>query len=209
MSRIDNIPLLNSGGILVSFGELTRISSNLLQQITSPDGKIFITHDNSNKSFTGFSLLYKNLHEEIRSHLDQYKIDPEMLCYLAMHQNLKKVEWRFWIVNREIVAATPYSRKGEVVWVQAPNRFSSVAQRMAQNSWQPAIAYVVDIVETECGSVFIREIKSISTSGIYLKIDGALPAQTKVTKERDEQHIFHFRPLLTFFKLLYLNRKRN
>jgi hypothetical protein len=65
-----------------------------------------------------------------------------------MAKQLKDVEWRFWIVNREVVAYSPYSWQNEICWALAPNKVLKIAKLVAENPWQPDIAYVVDIVET-------------------------------------------------------------
>ncbi|MDP3330563.1 MAG: ATP-grasp domain-containing protein [Methylococcaceae bacterium] len=163
----DDLPILNAGGILVPFGMLYSIPRNLLQAIASPEGKVFIKPDKGHKSFTGICLSVTNFNTELQEALGPLNLDPEVLFYLAMAKQLKDVEWRFWIVNREVVAYSPYSWQNEICWALAPNKILKIAKLVAENPWQPDIAYVVDIVETPHGEVFVNEINAASTSGVY------------------------------------------
>ena len=162
-----SIPVLNREGIWVPYGMLGNLSKELLRSLQSYDRKIFIKPDKGHKSFTGFSVFTERFHEEIQEHTGYLNLDPHVMCFLARHQQLKEIEWRFWIVNKQVVAWAPYSWEGDIPWTLAPERMFSLAREVAMNSWEPDLAYVVDIVETETGSVLVNEINAASTSGVY------------------------------------------
>ena len=163
----DPVPILNSGGIIDAYSMLTTIPRNLLETIASPSGEIFIKPDNRHELFSGLSFPIEKFRDEILTALRPLDLNSDLPCYLAMHRELKDIEWRLWIVNREVVCHSPYSRKGEVCWSTVPKKVLDVAKAVAKNEWQPDIAYVVDIVETISGDVFVEEINAASTSNVY------------------------------------------
>ena len=177
-------PVLNREGIWVPYGMLINLSKELLRSLQSHDRKIFIKPDKGHKSFTGLSFFTERFHEEIREHTGYLNLDPHVMCFLARHQQLKEIEWRFWIVNKQVVAWAPYSWEGEIPWSLAHERMLSLAREVALNSWQPDLAYVVDIVETKTGSVFVNEINAASTSGVY-----SVPIEDLLSALRDVAHL--------------------
>src|SRR5690606_31966545 len=94
-------------------------------------------------------------------------------------RRLEATEWRFWIVGRTVVANASYSWEQEdVPWAPPPLEALQVAQAMAANSWQPDIAYVVDVVRESSEDItpggpigsngyFLNELNAASTSGLY------------------------------------------
>lgn len=167
MSRLEiSIPVLNRGGIFVPYGLLSAVPASVLRSLAM-DGKIFIKPDKGHKSFVGQSFTIQHFHEEIKQGLGNLNLDPDVMCFLAGYRELKEIEWRFWIINREVVAWSPYSWDGEICWSMAPNTILNLAKLVAGNDWQPDLAYVVDIIETADGSVFVNEINAASTSGVY------------------------------------------
>ena len=168
LPRLDrSISVLNREGIWVPYGMLCNLSKDLLRSLQSYDRKIFIKPDKGHKSFTGFSVFTERFHEEIRENIGYLNLDPHVMCFLARHPQLKEIEWRFWIVNRVVVAYAPYSWEEDIPWTLAPEGIHLLAHKMAKNSWQPDLAYVVDVVETKRGYVFVNEINAASTSGVY------------------------------------------
>ncbi len=162
-----SIPVLNRGGIWVPYGMLINLTDQLLRSVESYDRKIFIKQDKGHKSFTGFSVFTELFHQEIKENIGYLNLDPDVMCFLSRHQQLKEIEWRFWIVNRVVAAYAPYSWDDDIPWSLAPEKILALAQDVAKNAWQSDLAYVVDIVETEHGGIFVNEINAASTSGVY------------------------------------------
>ena len=179
-----SIPVLNKAGVWVPYGMLFNLSKELLRALQSFDRKIFIKPDKGHKSFTGFSVFTERFHEEIHEHTGYHNLDPHVMCFLARHQHIKEIEWRFWIVNRQVVAWAPYSWEADIPWIIAPERMLSLARQVALNSWQADLAYVVDIIETESGGVFVNEINAASTSGVY-----SAPVEDLLSALRDIAHL--------------------
>ena len=136
---------------------LGNLSKELLRSLQSYERKIFIKPNKGHKSFTGLSVFTERFYEEIREHIGYLNLDPHVMCFLARHQQLKQIEWRFWIVNKQVVAWAPYCWEEDIPWSLAPERMLLLAREVSQNPWQPDIAYVVDIVETERADVFVCE----------------------------------------------------
>lgn len=169
LPRIDHcIPVLNRSGIFVPFGELKNLSPAIINGLGGKLESIFIKPDKGHKSFTGFSLSVSHWPPETGKGSIDTSLDSHIMCFLASDQRLEQHEWRFWIVNRQIAAYTPYSwLDSSLPWKSAPDNVLSIAEQMAQNAWQPDLAYVVDIVINEEGIACINEINAASTSGIY------------------------------------------
>ncbi|WP_347990313.1 ATP-grasp domain-containing protein [Methylomonas sp. AM2-LC] len=167
-SLIQNVPILNWDGIWVPYGMLKNLSRSVVSSISSSDGEVFIKPDKGHKSFAGFTVSNKDFFNEIEETLAPINLYPEVMCFLAPGKVLKKFECRFWIVNRRVVCHSYYSWNEAVIeWMPATDKMKSIAQAVANNVWQPDIAYTADVVETKNGDVFLCEINAASTSGVY------------------------------------------
>ncbi|MDP1573139.1 MAG: ATP-grasp domain-containing protein [Pseudomonadota bacterium] len=167
MPRIgSNIPVLNRDGLFLPFGMLQAPCPALLSWI-GEEGSVFIRPDSGRKLFTGFVVKVARDGSLSIGHEHQVRlVAPDAMCLVALAKIMEPVEWRFWVVDRKVVASTPYSWDTEPEWAPAPDSCLAVAQAMAANPWQPDIAYVVDVVE-HGGQSYLLEINAASTSGIY------------------------------------------
>lgn len=180
MPRIEaSIPVLNREGVFLPFGMLQAPCPALLSWI-GEDGSVFIRPDSGRKLFTGFVAAVTADGSLSIGHEHQTRLAaPDAMCLVAPTKKIDPVEWRFWIVDRKVVASTPYSWVTEPEWAPAPESCVAVSRAMAANPWQPDLAYVVDVVEHN-GQAFLLEINAASTSGIY-----AAPLETLLLALRD------------------------
>lgn len=164
---IGEVPLLNVG-FLMPLGILSETDPAHLRCMVQ-NKRVFIRPNSGNKPFAGFCMPIKStLKEDLAEHLRIFNLDPTTLCYISGAQDISKVEWRFWIVERKIVAYTPYDWSGDIPWLEAPQNVIDLATDVANLHWQPDIAFVVDIVTSlQDGSAHVCEINAASTSGVY------------------------------------------
>lgn len=172
-----DIPALNRGAFFVPFGLVPSIAQSLWTSgIVLSDGLLFVRPDSGLKPFAGFVVdcnkpgvkNWQGVADEIAREVRH--LAPETLICIATGRKLKPVEWRFWIVDRKVVASAPYSwDSGALLWRHPPYDALRCAEAMAQNPWQPDIAYVADVVQLDGGDepFYLNEINAASTSGLY------------------------------------------
>jgi len=178
----EKVPVLNRGCLFVPAGAIKFIKATLPGlDLESKKAGLFVRPDSGLKLFTGFVLditpadsweeIYRAIYQEA------HPADRTMVC-LSLARDLEPTEWRFWIVNRQVVASSPYSWEGPVPWSAPPLGAQAVAELMAANPWQPDLAFVVDVVQTKDDQKFwLNEINAASTSGIYnVPLGDLLPA---------------------------------
>ena len=140
------------------------------------DGRVFVRPDSGLKPFTG--MVVNCLSENIRDwagvtkglarQIGNNQPYPEQMVCVSPARDLAEVEWRFWIVDRVVVASSPYSWEEEQLGhIPPPASAVAIAEMMAKNPWQPDIAYVADVVQLADGTFVLNELNAASTSGVY------------------------------------------
>lgn len=140
--------------------------------------KLFVRPDGGMKVFPGQVVDWECSRQallQIEQMERLYHIDPEMLVFYAPAQPLPDVEWRFWIVNRQVVAWSPYGhdRETPLPWKKAPPAAIKLAEALAAHPWQPDIAWVADIVAFDdrpggkSDGAALIEVNAASTAGVY------------------------------------------
>lgn len=170
-----SIPVLNRGCLFIPVGALGSTAVPLGAFVTAESGQLFIRPDSGIKLFPG--LVLDRREEPLETWDDVARAferqagtqRPETLACVSLGRLLRHVEWRFWIVNRKVVASSPYSwDRAPLGWMAPPPQALHIAEAMSQNPWQPDIAYVVDVVQLEDGNdFFLNELNAASTSGLY------------------------------------------
>jgi len=180
----NNIPVLNRSGAFWPLGMLQNCGINRNALHLTSGQAVFVKPDKGHKPFTGFiATVGSSGGLELSSEYQLKGISPELMCFVAPQADVDKTEWRFWVVNRKVVACTPYAWESDVEWSPAPDNVRRVAELMAVNEWQPDIAYVVDVA-TVNGEAFLLEINAASTSGMY-NVD----ATSVLTALRESAHL--------------------
>lgn len=191
LARIDEqIPLLNRETIFCPAGNIAHLPPALLDLLVGQSGELFVRPDSGLKPFTGFSVIglsgtaamrtWRTAARQIAVNVPN--LEPERLLCLARAVPLHPVEWRFWIVDRQVVASSPYSWTEDArTWWAPPAGAESVARAMAANAWQPDIAYVIDVAQrldrSGDDAFTLCEVNAASTSGVYAaRFETLLPA---------------------------------
>lgn len=81
---------------------------------------------------------------------------------------LKKIysEHRFWIVNGKIATASTYKQGSRVVYIPNPDEVYHEYVRARIAEWQPHVAFVIDVADTDAG-IKIVEINTLNSCGFY------------------------------------------
>lgn len=162
----NNIPtnwLLNENTIMATFGDLQRRSA-FFKTIFGQE--VFVRPNSSLKTFSGF-VLNGNWEQELNALNQTSSVSSDTMVVIAAPQQVL-AEYRMFIVNREVVTGSQYEKDGKPhLSSKCPADVWALAQLMADNDWQPDIAYVCDIATTKNGPKII-EFNGLSTSGWYL-----------------------------------------
>lgn len=155
---------LNTQARLLPIGMLAGAAPSLIDDFQLGKAQVFIRPDAATKPFPGQVLDLADP-RELAMLMRVCGLAPELLVWLSPVQDIEQ-EWRVWVVNRKVVAWSPYSWTVEQPWYDLPADVRQVAEQVAAQPWQPDIAYVVDIAETRRGARFL-EFNAASTSGLY------------------------------------------
>jgi len=128
--------------------------------------KVFIRPNSGLKTFTGLPVHLDEFDYEINTLRQLKQVSDDVLILVS---NCKKIaeEYRFFIVNREVITGSQYKLNDELnVKVGYAQEAYEVALEMATNAWQPDIAYACDVGIVN-GEPKIIELNSFSSSGFY------------------------------------------
>lgn len=160
--------LLNSDYLVLPYGEIT----NWLPRLIDIFGEtLFIRPDSPNKPFTGFS---KTGADELSFELNALAIteciDYSELCIIAPAKPIPEIEWRFWLIEEQIVTWAPYTwnfRNRVIITQNQPSsKMLNVATDLAVRLVEHDNALVADFIETDEGPKLV-ELNAVSTSGWY------------------------------------------
>ncbi len=154
----------NSNHVFTTFKHLQEQKDFFYE--TFKTNKIFVRPNSGFKTFTGLPIHYDEFDAEINSLKQLQTLTGEVLILVS---NCKKIseEYRFFIVNREVITGSQYKLNDELcVKAGYSEEAYSIAQEMAKNKWQPDIAYACDVGIVN-GSPKIIELNSFSSSGFY------------------------------------------
>jgi hypothetical protein len=164
--------LLNSDYLVLPYGEIV----NWLPRLIEIFGEsLFIRPDSPNKPFTGFSKTgVAELSFELGALAITECIDSSELCIIAPAKTIPEIEWRFWLIEEQIVTFAPYTwnlRNQDVITRSKPssemlNAATDLAVRLVEHD----NALVADFVETPEGPKLV-ELNAVSTSGWYKGMD--------------------------------------
>lgn len=131
------------------------------------DAPLFVKSDAGHKIVTGQSVT--SYEDAVVMTKD---LSPETLLFISPYRDISPIEYRFWIVDRQVVGGAAYSwdENLDVSTIKVPAMARVVAEAAAQAQWIPDLAFVVDVVESD-GGYYVNEYNCISTSGLYSGIN--------------------------------------
>jgi ATP-grasp domain, R2K clade family 3 len=128
--------------------------------------KFFMRPLSGFKTFPGQVFKEETIDFEFNSTQKLSSVMEDTLCMIAPVKKLI-AEYRFIIVNNEVVGGSQYRRDDKLdVRRDYSNDALRMAKRMAMHSWQPDLVYTCDVADTEDGP-YIIEINSFSCAGLY------------------------------------------
>lgn len=165
LHNIDNHTLmLNEDHVFTTFKDFKRRSAFFYNIFNT--NKIFIRPNSGFKTFTGLPIHREEFDFEINS-LEQLTSVTDSTLILVSSCKAISQEYRFFIVNREVVTGSQYKNNDrlDIKPGYAQEAFE-LAQLMAKNKWQPDLAYACDVAMVD-GVPKIVELNSFSCSGFY------------------------------------------
>ena len=166
--------LLNSNSLIVTLGKFRNNLSyffdkfgveNMNQQV------LFIKPCENDKSFTGMLLLEVTAEDTIdglihdNNHFE--KVNADTMIAVSIPKIVIN-EWRFFILNNEIIACTQYNKNRTKHYEEGCNEPKALDLiKEVTTMWQPDIAYSLDICEGINQKYYVMEIGCINCSDLY------------------------------------------
>lgn len=155
---------LNDSYILLPFGEIAARREQIAMLFGD---KIFLRPDDSRKSFSGFSLALDDLDFELSSLRQIQNVQDDELCVLDRHRDLRRSEYRTWLIEGQITTSARYSHYGHGPARDIPEGVMEMAGQLARQMELYHDAAVADFGIDKEGRPRLLEINAISTSGLY------------------------------------------
>lgn len=160
----DNKILANSNHVFATYKDFKNRKDFFYDVFNT--NEIFIRPNGGLKTFTGLPIKKKDFDYEINS-LEQLTSVSENTLILISDCKDITYEYRFFIVNREVISGSQYKKNDELIVKSGySDEAFEIALKMAANKWQPDIAYVCDVGIVN-GEPKIIELNSFSCSGFY------------------------------------------
>lgn len=165
MPKIDNPAIMaNQNHVMSSFRNFVD-NKNFFYNIFNTD-KVFIRPNSGFKTFTGLPIHLAEFDFEINSLRQLTSVADDTLILVSSCKTIKE-EYRFFIVNREVVDGSRYKLNEELNIAKGYSQEAlEIAKIMCNNKWQPDLAYACDVGIVN-GEPKIIELNSFSCSGFY------------------------------------------
>jgi len=164
MPRIPLELLGNGEGVYLPFADFVRRRDQLYRLFGA--SRLFVRPDSGIKTFTGFCIEQQSAEFEINSLNQLTSATDETLVLIAPAQEIH-AEYRFFIVNGQVVTGSRYHVRGErSIDAEVDVRCLEVAKQVAQLPWQIDLAYTCD-VGLFGEEAKVVELNAFSTSGLY------------------------------------------
>jgi hypothetical protein len=175
--------LIHKDYIMMPYGDLLRRKEFLFKTFGS-NGHIFIRPDSGYKEFTGNVLSYDGFEDGVKL-AGFYDVEPNLLVLVSDVKSIIN-EWRFVVVNQEIISGSLYRKwdQPEKINIGTTTRdyvllnSRSVKEICSDNTalqfakecaklYNPEVAWTMDVAQLEDGSYGLLEIGCFSCAGLY------------------------------------------
>jgi len=147
------------------YGDLIR-NKEFIFTTFGEDNAIFIRPDKGDKPFTGKCVYKENFEREIEI-AGFYGFSNNQMVLISTPKNIEK-EWRFFVVNKNIITGSLYRVGNNRVALEANDyEAKELAEHVASGEYQPDRAWVLDVCKTKCGNYYVLEVGCFSCSGMY------------------------------------------
>lgn len=152
------------------------------------DGLVFIRPIHDSKFFAGGVMDFEELLymvkgvQSLGGEADPSGLTMNTEVMMSEPKNIR-AEYRFWIVNGQVVTGSLYKRGGRVVYSDVIDKdvetfAHACVTPMSVHSWNPLRAFVLDVAHMEDESMRIVELNTLNAAGLYAadvnKLFGAL-----------------------------------
>ena len=172
--------LLHNSYLMMPYGDLLRRKNELYDIFGTT---LFIRPNSGFKEFTGTVLEYDNFEDGVEL-AGFYDVEPDLLVLVSDAKHIQK-EWRFVVVNNEVVSGSLYR-----VWTIGQDKYSDSTRdyvllnskkvdeyctdekafeyaRKVAKMYNPDTAWTIDITLTGDGEYKVIEIGCFSCAGMY------------------------------------------
>jgi hypothetical protein len=158
--------LLNSDYTMLPIMEFQRRKEELFKQY-GVDNHIFLRPDVGNKILNGEVWSIDDVNVEKKALIRYFNGDLDKVLVVISSPKIIDCEWRYVIVDREVVTWSQYKENGRISKSPYGNiKALTLADNIAKEEWQPDICYTVDIAKSN-DEIRLLEINSFSCSGLY------------------------------------------
>lgn len=155
--------LLNYPYSLTTWAELKR-SKEYFKKIFF-NTSLFVRPNSGNKIFVGQNIYHYNWDENIKLIEDTSSVRDETLILVSNSKIIKPNEYRFAIIEKEVVTGSMYNWAKETS-PEYPKETEELAKIVADQEWQLDGAYTCDIAFSPTGPKLI-ELNSFAAAGLY------------------------------------------
>lgn len=161
--------LLNGSGIYLPWSRIAPAKEMLAGLFGD---RVFLRPDSPAKPFTGFATTMSELAFELSAREQTDHVRPEEMVFLAKARTLPEHEFRFWIIDSQVVTSTSYSWDSAAGHLQPAAALDEAARSVAHALERHCQNFVADFVLMN-GTPLLVELNAISTSGWYRGMDPA------------------------------------
>lgn len=160
-----DLPLLNKQCLMLLYKDLLDNWSKVFDYFN--ENILFMRPNSNMKTFVGGNYLKDNTNGKELFKNTNNLIDDNCLCVVAKSEKIIS-EYRFFIFNKKVITGSQYNRDlaldiREDVLIEA----QQLAEKVANDNYQPDLAYTCDIAELEDNTFKVIEINCGSSSGLY------------------------------------------
>jgi len=160
--------LFNTPYKILPLDRVIASKKELEEQYGGGHGCLFIRPDSGFKTFTGKVFSTDTLESEFDQLMGFYGFLKSTLALVSSPKNIKR-EYRMFVVDDKVVAGSTYRRnRRSSISPDVPYEVYTFTRTvLAETTFRPDPAWVIDICEDEDGKLWVLEIGSISCCGIY------------------------------------------
>lgn len=152
--------------LLNNDGEVCKLNDLLIK---SPD-RFFIRPNDDLKDFSGVLVQRESIIDQINninSNPDKFNFTGNLEVFISPIKHIQK-EYRFFVVDKKVVSGCQYRLKTMIQFdINLDQSLLDYAQKLV-DMWQPADAYVMDLVLDDNGGYKLLEFNCLNASGLYV-----------------------------------------
>ena len=174
--------LLNRDYIMLPYGELPRCRELLFNTLGRND-TLFVRPDSPLKLFAGMTITRATFDRDYEF-MGFYEFPIESMVVVSSPKSIVS-EWRFVVVDRNIVTGTQYIERNEKISRIAddPNALD-FAKSVLTTEYEPDPVWVLDVCKTDDNNYHLLEIGGFSFAGLYASNKDAVVRAVSAVAER-------------------------